>query len=157
MICGDADKSGGTGRGLEGAGRELSTERGLGGNRGKRGVGTSSDPREGDTDRCEEDVGKRTCDSSVIGDRCKNDLSEGAGEGGVDRDECFSVSPTISVCGFPTGKFSSERGEAGTDCGASPVNPSELGDLREADRDGRASCLSLDPAGEVPRSDETGE
>ena len=58
-ICGDADKSGGIGRGLEGAGCKLSTERGLGGNRGVRGACTSSNPREGKAGRCEEDVGKR--------------------------------------------------------------------------------------------------
>jgi hypothetical protein len=144
-ICGDADKSSGMGRGLEGTGRGLSTERGLGGNRGERGAGTSSNPREGEVGRREEDVGKRPCDFSMMYDSCKNDLSEGEGEGGVDRDECFSASPTISVCGFPTGIFSSERGEEVTDCCASPVNPSELGDLRETGRDDRASSLSLDP------------
>jgi hypothetical protein len=37
VICGDAGKSGGAGRGLEGAGCGLGTERGLGGNRGEGG------------------------------------------------------------------------------------------------------------------------
>lgn len=81
-----------------------------------------------------------------------DDLSEGAGEGGVGTDE---ASVTMSVCGF-TGKFSSEWEEASTDCCASLVNPSELGDLKEAGRDCITSCSSSNPAGEAARSDGTG-
>ena len=156
-ICGDADKSGGEGRGLEGAGCGLGMERGLGGNRGEGGVvDESSNPREGNAGRGEEDA-ERTCDSLVICDCCSKGLSEGESKVGVNSDDCFSASPTISVCGFPTGKFSSERVESITECGASPVNSSELGDVREAGRDGRTSCSSLDPAGEAARIDGTGE
>ena len=114
-ICGDADRSGGVGRGPEGAGRGFGTERGLGGNRGERGVGESSDPREGDAGRCEEDA-ERICDSSVLCDCWENDVLEGEGKAGVDRDDFLSASPTISVCDLSTGKFSSEQGESITDC-----------------------------------------
>jgi len=115
-IFGDEDKSGGEGRGLEGAGGGLGTERGLGGNRGEGGVvEESSNSREGDAGRREEDA-ERTCDPWVICDCCENDLSEGRGKVGVDSDDCFSSSPTISVCGFPTGKFSSEQVESTTEC-----------------------------------------
>lgn len=83
-------------------------------------------------------------------------FSEGAGKGGIDRDEGFSPSPTFSVCVSPTGKFSAEQEETGTDCCAGPVDPSELGDPRETGRDGRASRSSLKPAGEAARIGETG-
>ena len=156
VTCGDADESSGTVRRIEGAGCGLSTEHGLGGNRGECGAGTSSNPREGEAVRGEEDVGKRPCESSVMCDRWRNELSEGVGKGGVNRDECSSASPTISVCGFPTGK-SSEWGEEGTNCCVSPVKLSELGDLRDGGCDGRASCLSLGAAGEAARRDGTGE
>jgi len=81
VICGGADKSGGLGRGPEGAGRGLGRERGLGGNRGEHGAGKFSDLQEGDAGRSEENA-ERTLNSSAI--CCENDPSEGEGEVGVD-------------------------------------------------------------------------
>jgi hypothetical protein len=115
-ICGDADKSGGAGSGLVGAGPGLDTERGLGGNLGERGVGESLDTPEGDAGRSEEDTGG-TCFSSVKCDCWEHGdgPSEGRGKDGTDGDDCFSSSPTISVCSSSAGESSSERGESRTE------------------------------------------
>lgn len=114
-ICGDADKSGGAGSGFVGAIPGLGIERGLGCNLGERGVGECLEMPEGDAGRSEDDT-EGTCVSSV---RCDcwehgDDPLEGEELDGADSDDCFSASPTISVCEFPAGKSSSEGKESRT-------------------------------------------